>query len=250
MKAKVQPYNITLEDVMPWRKKGGVRAVLIGPPGAGKGTQAARLRDRYGACHLATGDMIRNEIQKKTELGTTLKEFMEAGKLVDDNMVVAMVEKNLLSEECSKGFLLDGFPRTIPQAEKLDAILEKNNIKMDVALEFRINDNLLVRRITGRLTHLPSGRTYHEYSKPPKVPMKDDVTGEPLIRRSDDSAEVLKKRLEAYHDQTTPLIDYYTKKGLHHYVDAARHPDDVFTTLVNLIHNFREKVNRKTLFGS
>jgi len=250
MKAKVQPYNLTLEDVMPWRKKGGVRAVIIGPPGAGKGTQAARLKNRYGACHLATGDMIRNEIQNKTELGDTLKAFMEAGKLVDDDVVVKMVEKNLLSEECSKGFLLDGFPRTIPQAEKLDEILDKNNIKMDAALEFRINDNFLLRRITGRLTHLASGRTYHEYSKPPKVPMKDDVTGEPLIRRADDSPEVLKKRLEQYHEQTTPLVQYYTKKGLHHYVDAAMNPDDVYTTLVNLVHNFRREENRKTLFGS
>jgi len=248
-KAGFAPFNLSMEDVMPWKKKGGVRAVIIGPPGAGKGTQALRLKERYGTCHLATGDMIRNEIQKGSELGGTLKEFLEAGKLVEDGMVVKMIENNLLSEECSKGFLLDGFPRTIPQAQKLDEILDKNNIKMDVALEFRIDDNLLLKRITGRLTHLSSGRTYHEVTKPPKVPMTDDVTGEPLIRRKDDSAEVLSKRLETYHDQTAPLIDYYTKKGLHHAIDASKHPDDVFKTCVNLIHTFRQECNRNKLFG-
>eukprot|EP00249_Psilotum_nudum_P004066 c17591_g1_i1 orf=418-1149(+) len=203
------------------------RAILIGPPGSGKGTQSPLIRDEYCLCHLATGDMLRSAVAAKTPLGIKAKEAMDKGELVSDELVVGIIDEAIKKPSCQKGFILDGFPRTSVQAEKLDAMLEKQGVKVDKVLNFDIPDSVLEERITGRWIHPASGRSYHAKFAPPKVPGIDDVTGEPLIQRKDDNVEVLKSRLEAFHNQTKPVIDYYEKKGIVTHLSAHKSPQEV-----------------------
>ncbi|KAG6017442.1 adenylate kinase [Claviceps lovelessii] len=213
-----------------------IRMIIMGPPGAGKGTQAPKIKDRFSCCHLATGDMLRSQVAKKTPLGREAKKIMDQGGLVSDDIVIGMIKEELENnKECQGGFILDGFPRTVPQAERLDAMLQKRDQKLQHAVELQIDDSLLVARITGRLVHPASGRSYHSTFNPPKVPMKDDVTGEPLVQRSDDNAEALKKRLATYHKQTAPVVGYYQKTGIWKGIDASQAPGQVWKNMLDIL---------------
>jgi len=209
-----------------------LRTILVGPPGAGKGTQAPRISKEFCVCHLATGDMLREQVQKKTPLGLEAKKIMDTGGLVSDDIMVGMIKDQLeKNSTCKNGFVLDGFPRTVAQAQKLDEMLVSRKEKLDSVVQLQIDDGLLISRITGRLIHPASGRTYHREFHPPKKPMTDDVTGEPLIQRSDDNVETLRKRLSTFHKQTGPVVDYYKTKGLWRGLDAAQSPGVVWDSL-------------------
>jgi len=232
--APTEAEPVPLSD--PYSPAHGIRAVLLGPPGSGKGTQSPRLKAAYNVCHLATGDLLRAEIGSGSALGTEIKKVIDEGKLVGDELVLRMVTENLDKPACKNGFLLDGFPRTIGQAEKLDVLLDGRAQSLEAVVEFSIDDSLLVRRICGRWFHLQSGRSYHEEFHPPRVPGRDDLTGEVLVRRNDDNPEVLTKRLEQYHALTSPLVDYYKKKNLHHKVDASQAANTVFADIQKIFN--------------
>jgi adenylate kinase len=225
--------KLEVKGIFKSKEQNELRMVLMGPPGAGKGTQSPKIKEKFCVCHLATGDMLRSQVAAKTKLGLEAKSIMDSGGLVSDEIMIGMIHDELQNNpECKKGFILDGFPRTVLQAEKLDDMLEKDKKKLDHAVELVIDDNLLVSRITGRLIHQSSGRTYHQTFNPPKVPGKDDVSGEPLIQRPDDNAEILKKRLITYHQQTAPVVDYYKKKGIWSGIDASQSPSVVWKSLL------------------
>jgi len=182
-----------------------MRIILLGAPGAGKGTQAQFLTKKYNIPQISTGDMLRAAIKAGTELGKKAKEAMDAGQLVSDDIIIGLVKERIAEDDCKNGYLLDGFPRTLPQA---DAVTNAG-IEIDAVIEIDVPDEEIVKRMSGRRAHLASGRTYHIIYNPPKVAGKDDITGEELVQRDDDKEEVVKDRLKVYHEQTEPLIDYY-----------------------------------------
>ena len=182
-----------------------MKIILLGAPGAGKGTQAQFLTKKYDIPQISTGDMLRAAIKAGTEMGIMAKEAMDTGKLVTDEIIIGLVKDRIAQDDCKNGFLLDGFPRTIPQAEAVTAA----GIEIDACIEIDVADDEIVKRMSGRRAHLDSGRTYHLIYNPPKVEGKDDETGEDLVQRPDDKEDVVLDRLKVYHDQTKPLVDYY-----------------------------------------
>lgn len=214
--------------------------MLLGGPGAGKGTQAAKIIERYQIPQISTGDMLRAAIAAKTELGLSAKKIMDAGQLVSDDIMIELVKERLSQDDCQKGFLLDGFPRTIVQAEAL----KKENIKLDHVIEISVDDDEIVKRISGRRSHPASGRVYHVKYNPPKVAEKDDVTGEPLVQRDDDKEEIIRKRLEVYHEQTKPLVEYYrnwsktdpTHAPKFHSIDGAGTVDAIYSNILESLN--------------
>ena len=182
-----------------------MRLILLGPPGAGKGTQAAFIQERFGVVQISTGDMLRAAVKAGTPLGLAAKKVMDSGALVSDDIIIGLVHERLKQPDCANGYMFDGFPRTIAQADALRAA----NVPIDYVLEIDVPDSDIVERMSGRRVHLASGRTYHVRHNPPKVEGKDDVTGEPLVQRDDDREETVRKRLAVYHEQTKPLVDYY-----------------------------------------
>lgn len=186
-----------------------MRIILLGMPGAGKGTQAQFLVEKYGIPQISTGDMLRAAAKAGTPLGTEAKRYMDKGALVPDEIVIELVKQRVKEPDCAKGFIIDGFPRTIPQAEAL----HKAGMPVDYVVDLQVSDDEILKRLSGRRVHPASGRTYHVVYNPPKVPGKDDATGESLVQRPDDTEETVKNRIATYHAQTKPLVDYYMKQG-------------------------------------
>ncbi|HWQ39606.1 MAG TPA: adenylate kinase [Burkholderiales bacterium] len=184
-----------------------MRLILLGPPGAGKGTQAGFIVEKFGIPQISTGDMLRAAVKAGTRLGLEAKRFMDAGALVPDDVIIGLVEERIGQPDCARGFLFDGFPRTIPQAEAM----KNAGVHLDYVIEIDVDDAEIIRRLSGRRVHPASGRTYHLLFNPPKVDGRDDVTGEPLVQRDDDKEETIRRRLDVYHSQTRPLVDYYSK---------------------------------------
>lgn len=182
-----------------------MRAILLGAPGAGKGTQAQHITQKFGIPQISTGDMLRAAVKAGSPLGLKVKEVMASGGLVSDETIIALIEERVKQDDCAAGFLLDGFPRTIPQAEAV----KQQGIKIDYVIEIDVADEEIISRLSGRRVHEASGRVYHVVYNPPKVEGKDDESGDPLIQREDDKEETVRKRLDIYHSQTAPLVDYY-----------------------------------------
>ena len=183
-----------------------MKVILLGGPGAGKGTQAGYITEKYNIPQISTGDMLRAHVKAGSELGLAAKKIMDEGGLVSDDIIMGMIRERILEDDCKNGYLFDGFPRTIPQADAL----KDGGIAVDAVVEIDVDDSEIIKRMSGRRVHLASGRTYHVVFNPPKVEGKDDETGEDLIQRDDDKEETVRKRLEVYHEQTEPLIDYYS----------------------------------------
>ena len=188
-----------------------MKVILLGGPGAGKGTQAQFICERFDVPQISTGDMLRAAVKAGTPLGKEAKEIMDAGKLVPDEVILGLIRERIEQDDCARGFLFDGFPRTIPQAEGLRA----EGVKVDHVVEISVDDEEIVARMSGRRVHLASGRTYHIKFNPPKVADQDDITGEPLIQRDDDQEQTVRKRLAVYHAQTEPLVEYYLQWSAH-----------------------------------
>ncbi|MGI8559491.1 MAG: adenylate kinase [Solirubrobacteraceae bacterium] len=201
--------------------------ILLGPPGAGKGTQAARLTGDFGLPHIATGDILRAAVSDGTELGAQARDYMDAGDLVPDQVIIGVILERLEDDDARDGFLLDGFPRTIEQADALANALAERELRLTATLLIEVSDEELVRRISGRRVSKKSGRVYHVAFDPPKHEGRCDVDGSELVQREDDREEVVRKRLAVYHSQTAPLVDYYEQRGLLRRFDGTRSPADV-----------------------
>ena len=212
-----------------------LRAVLLGPPGAGKGTQAVRLVEKYEIPHISTGDIFRKNIKEGTELGKKAQEYMNAGALVPDELVVDLVKDRLQQDDCKNGFLLDGFPRTIFQAEKLDEFLSESNQKMDIVINLKVEKEALIKRLSGRRVCKDCGASYHIVNVPPKKEGVCDICGGELIQRKDDNIETVENRINVYEDQTAPLIGYYKEAGSLVDFDGEASLDEVFDAIVQAI---------------
>ncbi len=205
-----------------------MKLILLGPPGAGKGTQAVRIRDKHGIAHLSTGDMLREAVAMDSPIGRQAKAIMDAGQLVPDDVMNALVAERTTQPDCAKGFALDGYPRTVAQAEALDALLRERGQAIDAVIEFRVDDDVLVERISGRFSCAQCGANYHDRFNPPKQPGVCDVCGSTEFkRRADDNAETVRSRLQAYHAQTAPLLPYYDQRGLLRTVDGMGDIEEV-----------------------
>ncbi|APF03060.1 TPA: adenylate kinase [Legionella pneumophila] len=216
-----------------------MRLMLLGGPGAGKGTQASLLINRYKIPQISTGDMLRAAIAKGTPLGLSAQKIMESGGLVSDDIIIGLVKERLKNSDCDRGFLFDGFPRTLVQAEAL----KDAGIHLDHVIEIAVDDEEIIERISGRRIHQPSGRVYHVVNQPPKNPGVDDITGEPLIQRDDDKEETIRKRLQVYHSQTAPLVQYYKEWAesgskeapKFHTISGTGTVDQIFDNIVTIL---------------
>ena len=212
-----------------------MKVIMLGAPGAGKGTQAKKLAAEYSIPHISTGDIFRANIKEGTELGKKAKAYMDAGQLVPDELVCDLVVDRIQQDDCKNGYLLDGFPRTIPQAEALDAAVEKLAEKIDYAVNIDVPDDNIINRMSGRRACVGCGATYHIVFNPPKVEDVCDVCGKSLILRDDDKPETVKTRLDVYHAQTQPLIDYYAGRGVLVTVDGTQNMDKVFAAIKDIL---------------
>jgi adenylate kinase len=212
-----------------------MKVIMLGAPGAGKGTQAKKLAAAYSIPHISTGDIFRANIKEGTELGKKAKAYMDAGQLVPDELVCDLVVDRIQQDDCKNGYLLDGFPRTIPQAEALDAAVEKLGEKIDYAVNIDVPDDNIINRMSGRRACVGCGATYHIVFNPPKVEDVCDVCGKSLILRDDDKPETVKTRLDVYHAQTQPLIDYYAGRGVLVTVDGTQNMDKVFADIKDIL---------------
>ena len=212
-----------------------LRTILLGPPGAGKGTQAAKIVEKYHIPHISTGDIFRENIKNGTELGKKAQEYMNRGELVPDDLVIEIATTRLLADDCAEGFLLDGFPRTVYQAEKLDEFLAAHGSKIDKVLDIAVDKEELMVRLTGRRVCKACGASYHVVNIPPKKEGICDVCGGPLVQRADDNAETVANRIEVYEAQTMPLIEYYEKAGNIAHIDGATGLESVFADIVKAL---------------
>ena len=212
-----------------------MKLILLGAPGAGKGTQATRLAEHYQIPHISTGDIFRANIKNGTELGMEAKKYMDQGQLVPDELTVKILLDRVAKEDCANGYVLDGFPRTIPQAKVLDKALNELGEKIDFAIDVEVPDENIVKRMSGRRACLSCGATYHIEHVPPKAEGICDVCGQELVLRDDDKPETVLSRLQVYHNQTQPLIDFYTEKGVMHTVDGTVDMHDVFAAIVSIL---------------
>ena len=212
-----------------------MKIIMLGAPGAGKGTQAKKIAAQYAIPHISTGDIFRANIKNNTELGQKAKTYMDKGELVPDSLVVDLIMDRFKEADCANGYVLDGFPRTIPQAEALDNALKANGEKVDFAINVEVPDENIINRMSGRRACVGCGATYHIKYNPTKVEGVCDACGEKLILRDDDKPETVKNRLSVYHEQTQPLIDYYNKAGVLAEVDGTKDMEDVFKDIVNIL---------------
>ena len=212
-----------------------MKIIMLGAPGAGKGTQAKKIAAQYSIPHISTGDIFRANIKNNTELGQKAKTFMDKGELVPDSLVVDLIMDRFKEADCANGYVLDGFPRTIPQAEALDNALKANGEKVDYAINVEVPDENIINRMSGRRACVGCGATYHIKYNPTKVEGICDACGEKLILRDDDKPETVKNRLSVYHEQTQPLIDYYKKAGVLAEVDGTKDMEEVFKDIVNIL---------------